>query len=138
MPFGPPCRGERSLRPLAPAAQCLEAAAVLLRRPRAEVGAERSRSAPLKREPLALLLRLGRLRVERRGDGRRAAPFGEPGHDNGAPRGAETDLELVAGPDLTRRLHALAADLDMPGEDELGRGAPRLREPRRPQPFVDA
>lgn len=116
----------------------VEPATVLFRRPGAEVGAERAREAALELDPLPLLDRLRRLLVERRSDLRRAAPVGKRRYDDCARNVADADLDPLAGRDLARRLHALAADLDVAGKDELRRGAPRLREPRRPEPFIDS
>ena len=61
------------------AAQRIEPAPVELRRPRAEVGAERPREPALGGLLLALRDRLRRLGVERRGDARRAALLADPG-----------------------------------------------------------
>jgi len=115
----------------------IETATVLLRRPLAEIGTEWTREAALELDPLPLLERLRRLGVERRGDGCGAAPIGDAGHDDGARNVTDADLHRLTGRDLTRGLDALAADLDVAGEDEIRRGTPRLREPRGPQPFVD-
>src|SRR5262249_6413106 len=105
---------------------------LLLRRTRTEVGSERTCKPSLEREPLALLLRLRRLLVERRGHLRRTAALGQAGHDDDAAGRAEGGLQPVARCDVSRRLDPLAAHLDVAGEDEVGRSAPRLRKARRP------
>ena len=116
----------------------VEAATVLFRRPPDEVGSERTREAAFELDPLPLLERLRRLLVERRGDRCRAAAVGDAGHDDGAGNLPDANLDCLAAGDLPSGLDARAADLDVAGEDELRRSAPRLREPRRPEPLVDA
>ena len=50
---------------------------------------------------------------------------------------AAADVDLSPARDLLRRLHAVAAHLDVPTENGLGRGGAGLEEPRRPEPLVD-
>src|SRR5262245_27354642 len=120
------------------AAQRLESAAVLLRRPRAEVRAERARELVLARALLALGDRLWRLLVERLRDARRPALLGNAAHDHDAAHHSDRDLERVVRVHVLRRFHALAVHVHAAADHCLGRGAACLEEPRGPQPLVDA
>src|SRR5712692_6348222 len=126
----------RRSAPLA-APKRIDPSACLLRRPRAEVGAERAGEAAL--EPLALALgeRVGRLPVERGRDARGAAAVGDVGDHDRPAELASPNPDRVADPDLLRRLHPLPAHLNVAAEDGLGRRAASLEGPRGPQPLVD-
>jgi len=115
------------------AAERVEAATRLLGRP----GAERLHEAALEPPALTCLDRLGRFRVQRRCDARRAAPVGEARDDDRPAELLAPDLERVADAHLLRRLYALPVDVDMPAGDGVACRASGLEEARRPEPLVD-
>jgi len=120
------------------AAERFEAAAVELRRARAEVGAERSRELALREMALATFDRFLRLVVEGLRGARWAALVCEPPDDDGPPQAADRDVDDVADMKLACRLHARVVDVHLAARDSLGREAARLEEPAGPEPLVDA
>lgn len=101
-----------------------DAAARLFGRAAAEIGAERSREAPLEPLLLARLDRLPRLFVKGRCNACRAAPVVERGDDDRPAELAALDLDRVADAYSLCRLGALAVDVDVPADHGLaGRAA---------------
>src|SRR5262249_23675282 len=117
--------------------ELLDAAAGLLGRPGAEIGAERARDAALESVLLARGDRLRSLLVERRRDACRATPVGEARDDERPALLGARDLDRLADPHVPRRLDPFAADVDVAAEHGLRRGAAGLEEPRGPEPLVD-
>ncbi len=118
-------------------AERVEPAAVALRRPRAEVRAERAGEASRGGVLLASSERVWRLLVEPDGHGRRAPLVGHRADDELAANVADRHLETVARPDLLRRLDADAVDVRLASVHRVGGSAPCLEETGCPEPPVD-
>ena len=87
---------------------------------------------------LASLARGSRFGVERLRNRRRAAPVRKLDDSDRPALGSLRDLEDVGSVDRLRRLDPFAVDVHAAAEHRRRREAPRLEEPRSPQPFVHA
>src|SRR5207253_2349224 len=107
-----------AIGPVLPAtSQGIQPAAVELRRPRAEVRAQRPREPALERVAFAGGDRLRALLVQLRCDPCGTAPVAEAEHLCGASHRADGDVDRVAGADLPRRLDTDAVDVHAPAQD---------------------